>query len=152
MNDGEKEFADIAITVDEGAFVPEYRTAGAAGADLRAFLDRVAVIPPGGRMSIPTGIRMAIPPGFEAQIRSRSGLALDRGVFCLNSPGTIDSDYRGEIRIILANFGDTPFEVRRGDRVAQIVLAAVEKATFVAVPGLSDTTRAEGGFGSTGGA
>jgi dUTP pyrophosphatase len=140
----------VAMTAEEGASLPEYRSSGAAGADIRACLREPVLIVPGARAAIPTGLRMALPPGFEAQIRPRSGLALERGVTCLNSPGTVDSDYRGEIRIILANLGEESFTVRHGDRIAQMVVARCCRADFSLQDSLPDTERGSGGFGSTG--
>ena len=112
--------------------------------------DRVLAVPPLGRALVPTGIAVAIPEGWEGQVRPRSGLAIRHGVTCLNSPGTIDADYRGEIRVILVNLGDAPFSVRRGDRIAQIVFAPVVKAALEVVDDLEATRRGEGGFGHTG--
>ena len=105
---------------------------------------------PGARALVPTGFSIALPPGFEAQVRPRSGLAIRSGVTCLNAPGTIDADYRGEVRVVLANFGNEPFVVRRGDRIAQIVVAPVARASFDLVDELPPTERGAGGFGSTG--
>lgn len=130
--------------------LPEYRTEGAAGMDLRADIDGEIVLPPLGRALIPTGIAVALPPGVEAQVRPRSGLAARHGVTCLNSPGTIDSDYRGEIRVILVNFGSEPFLVQRGDRIAQMVFAPVIRASLDVVSDLGETVRGDGGFGHTG--
>ncbi|HEY5997111.1 MAG TPA: dUTP diphosphatase [Candidatus Deferrimicrobiaceae bacterium] len=132
------------------ALLPERQTGGAAGFDLRADIEGELVIQPMGRCAVPTGIAMAIPHGAEGQVRPRSGLALNHGITCLNSPGTIDSDYRGEVMVILANLGDRPFSVRRGDRIAQIVFAPVSEASFRIVDSLEDTDRGDGGFGSTG--
>ena len=136
----------------EGAEPPRYMTEHAAGADLCAQNPERVVIPPGGRALIPTGIAIELPPGFEAQVRPRSGLALKHGVTCLNSPGTIDADYRGEVGVILANLGGEPFEVVRGARIAQLVVARVERASFEPSAELSDSGRGAGGFGHTGGA
>ncbi len=130
--------------------LPAYQTDGASGMDLRADLEAEISIPPMGRALIPTGIAVALPPGIEGQVRPRSGLAARHGVTCLNTPGTIDADYRGEIRVILVNFGDAPFPVRRGDRIAQIVFAPVVRAAFRVVDDLGATGRGEGGFGHTG--
>ncbi len=130
--------------------LPAYQTAGAAGMDLRADVAEDHVIPPGGRALIPTGIAVAIPPGYEGQVRPRSGLAIRAGVTCLNAPGTVDSDYRGEIRVVLANLGTEPFVVARGDRIAQLVIAPVVRAVWEAVDVLDDTDRGPGGFGHTG--
>jgi dUTP pyrophosphatase len=118
--------------------------------DIRAFLSSDMVIPPLGRAQIPTGLFLEIPPGFEVQVRPRSGLAVRRGVTVLNSPGTIDSDYRGEVNIILINLGSEPFTVQNGDRIAQLVLSPVCGAAIVEAESLSPTERGSGGFGSTG--
>lgn len=135
-----------------GLPLPAYQTEGAAGLDLVAALDQKAPITlaPGARALVPTGLIMELPLGYEAQVRPRSGLALKHGVTVLNSPGTIDSDYRGEVSVILANLGDTPFEIRRGERIAQLVVAPVTQATFIEVDVASNTLRGVGGFGSTG--
>ena len=136
----------------EGLALPAYETAGAAGMDLRAAVpeDRPLILPPGRRALVPTGLVLEIPDGFEGQVRPRSGLALKHGVTCLNTPGTIDSDYRGEVKVLLVNLGDDDFEVTRGMRVAQIVFAEVTRAG-VEERSLSNTTgRGSGGFGSTG--
>lgn len=128
--------------------LPAYATSGAAGMDVVAA--EALTLAPGARHAVATGFAMAIPDGFEVQVRPRSGLALKHGITCLNSPGTIDSDYRGEVKIILANLGDAPFEIARGDRIAQLVPAAVQRATLSEVDSLDETTRGSGGFGSTG--
>lgn len=132
--------------------LPAYATPGAAGLDLRAAIDggAVLVLPPGGRALVPTGLAAAIPPGYELQVRPRSGLAVKFGVTVLNSPGTVDSDYRGEIQVPLINHGSEPFEIRRGDRIAQAVIAAVARVTLTEVASLDETARGTGGFGSTG--
>lgn len=130
--------------------IPTYQSDGSAGADLHACIPEDLRIAPGERRSIPTGLRLQIPPGFEAQVRPRSGLALRHGVTLLNAPGTIDSDYRGEICVILVNLGTEPFIVRPRDRVAQLVFAPVARAVFEAAVGVADSRRGEGGFGSTG--
>ncbi len=130
--------------------LPAYQTEGASGMDLRADIEAELSIPPMGRALVPTGIALALPPGIEGQVRPRSGLAIRHGVTCLNTPGTIDADYRGEIRVILVNLGDAPFPVRRGDRIAQIVFAPVVKAALEVVDDLEATRRGEGGFGHTG--
>ncbi|WP_136637014.1 dUTP diphosphatase [Pseudooceanicola onchidii] len=137
---------------DADVALPSYETAGSAGADIRAnFADRAAVVlEPGARALIPTGLRMAIPQGYEVQVRPRSGLALKHGVTLVNTPGTIDSDYRGEVGVILINLGAEPFTVAHGDRIAQIVVAPVLQAGFSLVDQLDDTARGAGGFGSTG--
>jgi dUTP pyrophosphatase len=131
---------------------PGYETAGAAGMDLRAAVDadQAIILPPGGRRLIPTGFCIALPEGYEAQVRPRSGLALKHGVTCLNSPGTIDSDYRGEVGVILINHGEEPFVIRRGERIAQMVIAPVVQSAWLEVEALDDTARGAGGFGSTG--
>jgi dUTP pyrophosphatase len=134
----------------EGLPVPGYMSAHAAGADLCAAVREQLTLLPGARALVPTGFSIALPPGYEAQVRPRSGLAIRSGVTCLNSPGTIDADYRGEVRVVLANFGTEPFVVRRGDRIAQIVVAPVVRAAFEVVDELPPTQRGEGGFGSTG--
>jgi dUTP pyrophosphatase len=132
----------------EGLPVPAYATAGAAGMDVVAAED--FDLAPGARHAVATGFAMAIPAGFEVQVRPRSGLALKHGITCLNTPGTIDSDYRGEVKVILANLGDAPFPIRRGDRIAQLVPAPVQPARFELVDTLDETARGAGGFGSTG--
>lgn len=136
----------------EGLPPPAYETEGAAGMDLRAAVPEEApvVLAPGGRALIPTGLKIALPAGYEAQVRPRSGLALKYGVTCLNSPGTIDSDYRGEVGVILANLGSDSFTIRRGERIAQLVIAAHARAELVEVEALDETARGAGGFGSTG--
>ncbi|HRY72749.1 MAG TPA: dUTP diphosphatase [Spirochaetia bacterium] len=140
----------VRILVEEGAAVPEYKSQGAAGADLRAFIPAPLELAPGARTAVPTGLRLELPEGFEAQVRPRSGLALEKGVTCLNSPGTIDADYRGEVKVILANLGREPVVVSPGDRIAQLVVAPVSRARFVPAEGLGGTERGSGGFGSTG--
>jgi len=133
--------------------LPQYESAGAAGMDLRAFLAADVSIPPLGRARIPTGLRIEIPEGYEGQVRPRSGLAIKFGVTVLNSPGTIDSDYRGDVDIILANLGAEAFVVKNGDRIAQLIIAPVLAASDVAIVEtgeLSVTARGGGGFGSTG--
>lgn len=127
---------------------PAYATEGAAGMDVVAAED--LDLAPGARHAVATGFAMAIPPGYEVQVRPRSGLALKHGITCLNTPGTIDSDYRGEVKVILANLGDAPFPIRRGDRIAQLVPAPVQRARFIVVDRLDATARGAGGFGSTG--
>ncbi|KPH60609.1 MULTISPECIES: dUTP diphosphatase [unclassified Novosphingobium] len=133
----------------EGLALPAYATDGAAGMDVVSAED--VILAPGGRHAVATGLAMAIPPGFEIQVRPRSGLALKHGISVPNSPGTIDSDYRGELKVILINHGAQAFEIRRGDRVAQLVLAPVTRAAWLTVDELEATERGEGGFGSTGG-
>jgi len=130
--------------------LPSYATEGAAGMDLLAAISAPVVIPPGGRALIPTGLKMAIPAGYEIQVRPRSGLALKNGITVPNSPGTIDSDYRGEVKALLINLGHEPFAIERGMRICQLVPAAVTRATLAVVETLNDTQRGAGGFGSTG--
>ncbi len=132
--------------------LPSYETAEAAGMDLRAAVpqDAPLTLKPGARELVPTGFAMAIPPGFEAQIRPRSGLALKHGIGLVNAPGTVDSDYRGEIKIILINLGQEDFEITRGMRIAQMIIAPVLQVSIEPVSGLDDTARGTGGFGSTG--
>lgn len=136
----------------EGLALPAYETPLSAGMDLRAAVadDAPVTLKPGERGLIPTGLAIALPPGFEAQIRPRSGLALKQGVTCLNTPGTIDADYRGEVKVILINLGQEPFVIKRGERIAQMILAPVTQATWERVKALDETTRGAGGFGSTG--
>jgi dUTP pyrophosphatase len=136
----------------EGLPLPTYETAGSAGMDLRAAVpeDQPMTLEPGSRALVPTGLKIALPLGFEAQVRARSGLALKHGVICPNAPGTIDSDYRGECGVILANIGAEPFVIRRGERIAQLVIAKHERADWVEVETLDETARGAGGFGSTG--
>jgi dUTP pyrophosphatase len=128
--------------------LPSYATAFAAGLDLRA--DVALLLEPGRRALVPTGLVLAIPEGFEGQVRPRSGLALKFGITCLNSPGTIDSDYRGEVGVILANLGSEPFQIARGDRIAQLVIASVTRASLVVSAQLGESARGSGGFGHTG--
>ena len=132
----------------DGLPLPAYATAGAAGMDVVAA--ETLTLAPGARAAVATGFALAIPDGYEVQVRPRSGLALRHGITCLNTPGTIDSDYRGEVKVILANLGDAPFDVVRGERIAQLVPAAVTRAAPVEVATLDDTARGIGGFGSTG--
>jgi len=134
----------------EGLPLPSYATTGAAGADVCAAVGKELVLPPGARVAVPTGLALAVPPGFEVQVRPRSGLALQHGVTVANAPGTVDSDFRGELQVILVNLGDAPYVIRRGDRIAQLVVAPVVQAQFVPVTALPETARGEGGFGSTG--
>lgn len=133
-----------------GARTPQYMSADSAGADLTAYLGADVEIAPGDRVLIPTGIRIAIPRGYEGQVRPRSGLALRHGITLLNSPGTIDSDYRGEVAVILVNLGREPYRVKHGDRIAQLVIAPVQRGKFELVDTLDDTSRGTEGFGSTG--
>jgi dUTP pyrophosphatase len=130
--------------------LPAYATAGSAGLDLRAALEGELVLGPGARALVPTGFRLEVPPGFEGQVRPRSGLALRHGVTLANAPGTIDSDYRGEVAVILVNLSDRPFTLRRGERIAQLVVAPVARARCEEVASVEPTARGQGGFGSTG--
>ena len=132
----------------EGLPLTSYASAGAAGMDVVAAED--VTLPPGGRHAVATGFAMGIPDGYEVQVRPRSGLALKHGITCLNTPGTIDSDYRGEVKVIMANLGQAPFHVVRGERIAQLVPAPVLRARFSEVESLDETGRGSGGFGSTG--
>jgi dUTP pyrophosphatase len=132
----------------EGLPLPAYATAGAAGMDVVAA--EALTLAPGARAAVATGFAIAIPEGYEVQVRPRSGLAMKHGITCLNTPGTIDADYRGEVKVILANLGDTPFPIAIGDRIAQLVPAPVQRATLEIVEMLDDTDRGSGGFGSTG--
>ncbi len=142
---------EISVTcTGDPDFLPVYQSEGASGADLRAKLDEAVMILPRQRALIPTGIRLQIPRGLEAQIRPRSGLAAKNGVTVLNSPGTIDSDYRGEVKIVLINLGETEFVIRPGDRIAQIVFSAVTRVVFRRAETVAETPRGDGGFGSTG--
>jgi dUTP pyrophosphatase len=143
----------VPITVfphGRGLDEPAYATQGSAGCDLRAAIEAELTITAGGRALVPTGIAVAIPPGYEGQVRMRSGLAHDKGLALLNAPGTVDSDYRGEIRVIVANLGAEPVTLHRGDRLAQLVFAPVVQARFERVAELPPSTRNTGGFGSTG--
>jgi dUTP pyrophosphatase len=137
----------------QGLPLPAYETNGAAGMDLRAAVaeDAPLTLKPGARFMVPTGLAFAVPAGFEAQVRPRSGLAAKAGVTCLNTPGTIDSDYRGEVKVILINLGEEDFVINRGDRIAQLVIAPVVQASWGLTTSLDETTRGAGGFGSTGG-
>ncbi len=130
--------------------LPKYATPGSAGMDVYAALEEDEYLMPGKTALIPTGIAIAVPEGYECQVRSRSGLAAKHGLFALNSPGTIDSDYRGEVKIIISNFGESRYIIKRGDRIAQLVINKVEKAEWVETDKLPDTDRGDGGFGSTG--
>jgi dUTP pyrophosphatase len=132
--------------------LPQYQSAHAAGLDLLAAVSAEApvVVPPGGRALIPTGIAIALPQGYEGQVRPRSGLAARHGITVLNAPGTVDADYRGEIQVVLANFGGEPFAVSRGTRIAQLIIAPVQQVTLVETVTLDSTARGQGGFGSTG--
>ncbi|MGB6520253.1 MAG: dUTP diphosphatase [Candidatus Cybelea sp.] len=134
----------------EGLPLPVYMSEHAAGADLCAAIGEQLTLLPGARALVPTGFSIALPPGYEAQVRPRSGLAIQSGVTCLNSPGTIDADYRGEVRVVLANLGSKPVLINRGDRIAQMIVAPVSRAEFEIVEELPPSPRGEGGFGSTG--
>lgn len=133
-----------------GLPLPAYATAGSAGIDLLAAIGEVMELLPGRRALVPTGLKIAVPPGFEAQVRPRSGLAANHGVTVLNSPGTIDCDYRGEVKVVLINLGQEPMVITRGMRIAQLLLARVERIEWQAVESLDATGRGDGGFGSTG--
>ena len=141
---------EVLVTRDDGASLPGYGTAASSGMDLRAYLSAPVTLKPLGRALIPTGIRISIPDGFEAQVRPRSGLAIEHGVTVLNTPGTIDADYRGEVKVILINLGTEPFTVKSGDRVAQMVFHKSVRVSFRQVEELPQTDRGSGGFGSTG--
>ena len=130
--------------------IPEYQSEGASGADIRAAVEKELVIAPGACALVPTGLRLQIPRGLEAQVRPRSGLAARHGITVLNAPGTIDSDYRGEVQVILVNLGHEEFRIRRGDRIAQLVFSPVVRVSFQARPLIDETARGSGGFGSTG--
>jgi len=134
----------------QGLPLPEHASPGSAGVDLRAATDTEQVVAPGERLQIPTGLILELPAGWEGQVRPRSGLALRHGVTLLNSPGTIDSDYRGEVKVILVNLGQEDFRVTRGDRIAQLVVAPVSQIVVMETDSLAPTGRGEGGFGSTG--
>jgi dUTP pyrophosphatase len=134
----------------EGLPLPGYMSEQAAGADLCAAVREQLTLVPGARALVPTGFSIALPPGYEAQVRPRSGLAIRLGVTCLNAPGTIDADYRGEVQVVLANLGTEPVVIRRGDRIAQMIVAPVTRATFDVVDELPPSMRGDGGFGSTG--
>lgn len=140
----------IKVVAKPGAKLPVYKTAGASGADVEAFLDSPVELLPFERAAIPTGLFFEIPTGYEVQVRPRSGLALNNGVTVLNAPGTIDSDYRGELKIILINLSQKNFIIKNGDRIAQLVAMKVEKMQFQAVGEIAKTIRLDGGFGSTG--
>lgn len=137
---------------DQNFDLPKYETLQAAGCDIRACLENKdqMIIPAGARVLVPTGLAMEIPAGFEIQVRPRSGLSLKTSLLIVNSPGTIDADYRGEVKVIIGNFGDEDFVINHGERIAQLVLAPVWQASFEVVSELSDTARGSGGFGSTG--
>lgn len=134
----------------EGLPLPAYMTEGAAGVDLYAALEESVVLEPGRSVLVPTGIKLSIPAGYEAQVRPRSGLAVKHGITVLNSPGTIDSDYRGEVKVLVINLGDKTYIIQRGERIAQMVFARVAQADFKVVEKLDETNRGDGGFGHTG--
>jgi dUTP pyrophosphatase len=140
----------INIINKSGLALPQYETAHAAGMDMRAFTPEEIVIKPMQRLLVPTGLHIELPVGYEAQIRPRSGLAYKHGISIVNSPGTIDADYRGEIKVLLINLSDTDFVVNNGDRIAQMVIAKHETVSWESVEELSDTARGEGGYGHTG--
>lgn len=140
----------VKIVLKEGASIPDYQTEGAAGADVYALIDEPVIIKQAETVLIPTGIFLEIPAGYEAQIRPRSGLALKNGITFLNSPGTIDSDYRGEVKIIMSNFGKEPFTVTNGMRIAQMVFSRVYRGDFIVSEDLNNTKRNDGGFGHSG--
>ncbi|MGC6485779.1 MAG: dUTP diphosphatase [Candidatus Puniceispirillales bacterium] len=140
----------ITLPHGEGLEPPCYATAGAAGMDIAAACTSPMVLEPGARAAVPTGLCFAIPAGFEVQVRPRSGLAFKHGITVANAPGTIDSDYRGEVKVLLINLGAEPFTIRRGERIAQMIVAPVTRALFNAVDSLDETARGAGGFGSTG--
>ena len=146
--------ADGAVKVfsvlKDGALLPEYQTSGSAGADLHAYLAEPVTLKPMERRLIPTGLFVELPAGYELQVRPRSGLALKHGVTVLNTPGTVDSDYRGELCVLLINFGSEPFTVQNGDRIAQAVVAQAVQVSFVQTDALSETGRGVNGYGSTG--
>ncbi len=142
----------VALPHHDGLELPAYATVGAAGLDLRAAIpeDAPITLEPGARRLVPTGLKIAVPEGYECQVRPRSGLALKHGLTCLNSPGTVDSDYRGELAVILINHGSEPFVIRRGERIAQMVFCAVAQAVWAQTETLDESARGHGGFGSTG--
>jgi len=141
---------EVVVRKKDGVTLPSYATESSSGLDLEAFLGEPVVLAPSARALIPTGIHIGIPPGFEAEIRPRSGIAHKFGVTVLNTPGTIDSDYRGEVKVLLINLGDQPFTINDGDRIAQMVFKSVVPINWKLVEELPDTKRGQGGFGSTG--
>ena len=141
---------EVAVKKKDGVTLPVYATESSSGLDLAAFLDEPVVLEPFARALIPTGIHISIPEGFEAEIRPRSGLAHKFGITVLNTPGTIDSDYRGEVMVLLINLGDKPFQIDNGDRIAQMIFKSVVVIEWIPAEELPDTTRGRGGFGSTG--
>jgi dUTP pyrophosphatase len=140
----------VNIINKSGNPLPSYATAGSAGMDIRAFLSETVTLAPMERLLIPTGIYMELPDGFEAQMRPRSGLAVKQGLTCLNSPGTIDSDYRGELKVLLINLSNQVQQIHNGDRIAQVVFNKVEQVSLIVVQELNETDRGAGGFGHTG--
>lgn len=150
MNGGHPVVTVVRLPEGAGLPLPAYMSAGAAGADIVAAVDGEVSLGPGERALVPTGFALEVPAGFEVQVRPRSGLALRAGITCLNTPGTIDSDYRGPVGVILVNHGREPFVVRRGDRIAQLVVAPVVQASFREAAALAPSGRGEAGFGSTG--
>ncbi len=140
----------LSVVREQGVSLPEYATSGSAGMDIHAMLDGTVTLHPGERRLIPTGLKIELPEGFEAQVRPRSGLALKYGVTVLNTPGTIDSDYRGEIGVVLINLGQEDFEIKNGDRIAQMVVAPFAQVKWNEVLILDNTVRGEGGYGHTG--
>ncbi len=141
---------DIKCVALDGAVIPQYKTKGAAGCDVCAFLSEALTLKPMERFAVPTGLFFEIPEGYEIQVRPRSGLAIKNGITCLNTPGTIDSDYRGEVKVILVNLGSEDFVINNGDRIAQLVVSPVTIGNFINVEKLDETERGSGGFGSTG--
>lgn len=141
---------EVYVTTRDGALLPGYASSSASGMDLRAHMERTVILAPFERALIPTGISISLPEGYEGEVRPRSGLAVEFGVTVLNAPGTVDADYRGEIKVILVNLGTAPFEIKPGDRIAQIVFKRTVRARFLAVERLPETERGAGGFGSTG--
>lgn len=140
----------VFVKQKDGAVVPEYKTSGSAGADLRAYIKEPVILKPMQRCLIPTGLFVELPEGTELQVRPRSGLALKYGITVLNTPGTVDSDYRGELCVLLINLGSEDFKIENGDRIAQAVIAEAEQAQFIKKDKLSETERGSGGYGSTG--
>ncbi len=141
---------EVFVKRKDGVAVPEYKTAGSAGADLRAYIGEPLILKPMQRKLIPTGLFVELPPGTELQVRPRSGIALKHGVTVLNAPGTVDSDYRGELCVLLINLGAEDFTIENGDRIAQAVITQTGRARFIQKDELSDTERGSGGYGSTG--
>ena len=141
----------VRISLDPHAFsAPAYQTEHAAGLDVHAAVTEPLAIPPGQVVAVPTGVRLEIPPGYEAQVRPRSGLALKHAIGIPNGPGTIDADYRGELKVLLINFGTEPYVIHRGDRIAQLVFARVARVSLTVAPALEETVRGDGGFGHSG--